>query len=939
MTKYIKFPGLTGALLCLLSLASFAQSAAPEDTAKKERTAADMGAEEVFIPFASRTRAELNYAVSALRADQLAKVPTSNMSGLLIGRLSGLWVNWTGNLPGGTNLTHQVRGRSSYAGGSTPMVLVDGVVRDFEDMDINEVESVSVLKDAGALNWYGLGSGNGAILVTTKHGKANTRLITVDAQGGFQSASNLVKPLNSYEFATLYNQALTNVGQAPAYDATALAAYKDHTDLYLYPDNNYQDQFLNKSAPTQRYAVSFSGGSQRIRYFTTLSYFNQQGLLKHTKNDNYDSNYGYKRYNFRINLDYDVTESLSITLLSGLRSEVRNDVGDGASSVLNNISNLPPNAFPILNEDGTYGGTSIFQNNPMGQVQATGYSRTTTNVLLASIMAKQKLEFITKGLSANIFFSYDGYGNYGDGLSQNYSVVNKTVTPAQTYRTPAAIAYRTAAFQTNTKNNELWMGFDYDRAFSGNHKVVASVRVQQYVSAAVDRLDYRERMLTGRADYSYKQRYMIGFTGSYSGSENYADGHRYGFFPAISGGWLASDENFLKDSKTIGYLKVRGSVGRSGNIGPTYDANGNVVRLPYRTQFTRGAGPLLGSSFSTSTTAYLVAPAGNLATTWEKIDRLNVGADISLFKNSLSLSADYFNETRNDILGSPNLPGILGMSIAQVNNGKVSSQGADFTAVYNKQFGEVNIAFNGNLTYAKNTVLVRTVTNGLDGQSQVDRYVNSGHYYIAEGFFQDQAEIDASPKQTLSGLVVPGDIKYKDINNDKVIDAKDDVATDYTDIPRMYYGFGLNIRYKQFDLGTQFQGVEGRTINLNSQLRAGPNGFNKLMLDSWTPATAATAKYPRVGLTDNGNNTANSTFWLRSGDFLKLRTAELGYATPEKFNQRYRFKGARFFVSGYNLLTFSKLNDLGIDPETPTAGRGTSFPYVKTYAIGITVKI
>jgi hypothetical protein len=285
------------------------------------------------------------------------------------------------------------------------------------------------------------------------------------------------------------------------------------------------------------------------------------------------------------------------------------------------------------------------------------------------------------------------------------------------------------------------------------------------------------------------------------------------------------------------------------------------------------------------------------------------------------------------------LPGILGMSIAQVNNGKVSSQGADFTAVYNKQFGEVNIAFNGNLTYAKNTVLVRTVTNGLDGQSQVDRYVNSGHYYIAEGFFQDQAEIDASPKQTLSGLVVPGDIKYKDINNDKVIDAKDDVATDYTDIPRMYYGFGLNIRYKQFDLGTQFQGVDGRTINLNSQLRAGPNGFNKLMLDSWTPATAATAKYPRVGLTDNGNNTANSTFWLRSGDFLKLRTAELGYATPEKFNQRYRFKGARFFVSGYNLLTFSKLNDLGIDPETPTAGRGTSFPYVKTYAIGITVKI
>ncbi|MCK7554734.1 TonB-dependent receptor plug domain-containing protein [Chitinophaga sedimenti] len=394
MTKYIKFPGLTGALVALFSLATYAQqNTAPEDTATQQRTT--YGDEEVFIPFATRTRAELNYAVSALRYDQLSKIPTSNMSGLLIGRLSGLWVNWTGNLPGGGNLTHMVRGRSSYAGGNTPMVLVDGVVRDFEDMDINEIESVSVLKDAGALNWYGLSSGNGAILVTTKHGKANTRQITVDAQGGFQVAANLIRPLNSYDFATLYNQALTNVGQAPAYNATALEAYKNHTNLYLYPDNNYQERFLNKSAPTQRYALSFSGGSQRIRYFTTLSYFNQQGLFKHTKNDNYDSNYGYKRFNFRINLDYDVSESLSVTLLSGLRSEIRNDVGDVASSVLNNISNLPPNAFPILNEDGSYGGTSIYQNNPLGQLQSTGYSRTTTNVLLASIMAKQKLHFIT----------------------------------------------------------------------------------------------------------------------------------------------------------------------------------------------------------------------------------------------------------------------------------------------------------------------------------------------------------------------------------------------------------------------------------------------------------------------------------------------------------------------------------------------------------------
>ncbi len=891
----------------------------------------------IEIPFGTRSREELNYAQSSLRYNQLSKVPISNLSGLLAGRLSGFLFRWTGNQPGGGNVSYQIRGRSSYAQGSSPAFLVDGIERDFEDMDISEIESVTVLKDAAGLNWYGLNGGNGAILVTTKRGKVGQNLISFDAQGGFQSASNLIKPLNSFDFATLYNRGLTNAGQAPAYNDAALEGYKNHTDPYLYPDNNYLDRFLNKRASTQRYALTFSGGNNRVRYFSSVSYFNQQGLFKETETPNYDSNYGYKRYNFRINLDYDVTKTLTLTLLAGLRSEVRNDVGDGTSTVFSNLYNLPPNAFPILNADGSYGGTSLFQNNPLGQLQATGFSRTTTNILLASIMADQKLDFITKGLSANLFFSYDGYGNYGDGLSENYAVFNQTVTPVQTYRTPAVIAYRTAAFQTNTKNNELWFGLDYNRTIATDHQIKANVRAQQYVSAAVDRLDYRSRMLVGRADYSFKQRYMLGFTGSYSGAENYAPGRRFGFFPAVSAGWLISKEDFLKDVSVISYLKLRGSYGRSGNIGPTYDANGNVVRLPYRTLFTRDAGPFLGSTFSTSTTARLVSPAGNPLTTWEKIDRLNLGTDVDFFKGAFSLSFDYFDEKRTDILGPANLPGIVGIAIAQVNSGKVSSKGFDASETFNKKIGEVLISANANFTYAKNVILERT-ENVLPNQSTIGRYVNGGNYYIAEGIFQSQAEINASPRQTLSSLVVPGDLKYKDINNDNVIDANDAVSSDYTDIPKIFYGFGFNIKYKQFDFGAQFQGVEGRTVDLSDIMYAGPNGLNQLSLDTWTPATAATAKYPRVGISDNGNNTANSTFWLYSGDFLKLRSAEIGYSTPRSLNQRLRFKGARIFVSGNNIFSVSKLDDLDIDPETPNAGRFSSYPYVKTFAVGINVK-
>ncbi|SER97670.1 SusC/RagA family TonB-linked outer membrane protein [Pedobacter rhizosphaerae] len=939
MTRYIKCSGIILGIMCYLyTCTALAQNTIQQECVTGENgNLTDSTDKLIEIPFGTRSREELNYAQSSLRYNQLTKVPISNLSGLLAGRLSGFLFRWTGNQPGGGNVSYQIRGRSSYAQGSSPAFLVDGIERDFEDMDISEIKSVTVLKDAAALNWYGLNGGNGAILVTTKRGKVGENLISFDAQGGFQSASNLIKPLNSFDFATLYNRGLTNAGQAPAYNDAALEGYKNHTDPYLYPDNNYLDRFLNKRASTQRYALIFSGGNDRVRYFSSVSYFNQQGLFKETETPNYDSNYGYKRYNFRINLDYDVTKTLTLTLLAGLRSEVRNDVGDGTSTVFSNLYNLPPNAFPILNADGSYGGTSLFQNNPLGQLQATGFSRTTTNILLASIMADQKLDFITRGLSANLFFSYDGYGNYGDGLSENYAVFNQTVTPVQTYRTPAVIAYRTAAFQTNTKNNELWFGLDYNRTIATDHQIKANVRAQQYVSAAVDRLDYRSRMLLGRADYSFKQRYMLGFTGSYSGSENYAPGRRFGFFPAVSAGWLISKEDFLKDASVISYLKLRGSYGRSGNIGPTYDASGNVVRLPYRTLFTRDAGPFLGSTFSTSTTARLVSPAGNPLTTWEKIDRLNLGTDVDLFKGAFSFSFDYFDEKRTDILGPANLPGIVGIAIAQVNSGKVSSKGFDASGTFNKKIGEVLISTNANFTYAKNVILERT-ENVLPNQSTIGRYVNGGNYYIAEGIFQSQAEINASPRQTLSSLVVPGDLRYKDVNNDNVIDANDAVSSDYTDIPKIFYGFGFNIKYKQFDFGAQFQGVEGRTVDLSDIMYAGPNGLNQLSLDTWTPATAASAKYPRVGISDNGNNTVNSTFWLYSGDFLKLRSAEIGYSTPRSLNQRLRFKGARIFVSGNNIFSISKLDDLDIDPETPNAGRFSSYPYVKTFAVGINVK-
>lgn len=903
--------------------------------------------EIVDIPFGKRTRRELNYAVSAFKTDDFPKIPVSNLSSMLAGRFSGLLVQQTGSQPGTENLTFQVRGKSSYAQGSNPVLLVDGVERDFSDMDLNEIESVTVLKDAAALNWYGLIGGNGVILVNTRHGRANQNFINFDIQGGFQKVENLIKPLNSYNFATLYNQGLTNAGQAPAYDQAALTAYQNQSNPYLFPDNNYIDRFLNKTAPVQRYAVSLGGGSEKIRYFTNISYYDQNGLFKNTQTDDYNSNTNYKRYNFRVNLDYEVTKTLSFSLLAGVRSERRTDPigggGGGSAAVLTSLFTLPPNAFPILNQDGTYGGTSVYQTNPLGQLQNSGVYKAITNVLQATISAKQKLDFVTPGLSANVFFSYDNYGNYTYGFTQNYAVTNQTLTPAQTFRTPAVLAYQFAGFGTSTKNNEVWAGFDYDRT-TGDHKINASARAQQGTSAAVDRIDYNERLYVGRVDYGFKNRYFLGFTGSYSGSENYAPGRRFGFFPAGTIGWLASDEDFFKSVKAISYLKLRASYGRNGNIGPTYDANGNLVRLPYRALFTRGAGPILGSSFSSTTTAYEVSPTGNPLTTWEKINRLNVGADLGFFDNAINLSADYFNETRTDILGSSNLPGILGVGVSSVNSGKVNSKGVDMNVIYTKNFKSLNVSLNGNFTYAANKLLEQSLPGIISYQSplgyNIGNVTSSGtkRFYVSDGLFQSQDEINASPKQSLSGLVVPGDIKYKDINGDNVIDSRDAVATNYTDIPNVYYGFGFNISYKLFDISTQFQGVSGRTVDIRPVVYAGPNALNQLSLDAWTPATAATAKFPRTALSDNANNNASSDFWLRSGNYIKLRTVELGVTLPQRLTYKLHMQRARFFVGGYNLLTFSKLKDYGIDPETTMAGRAGNYPYLKTYTLGLNVK-
>ncbi|MBA2762351.1 MAG: SusC/RagA family TonB-linked outer membrane protein, partial [Segetibacter sp.] len=590
----------------------------------------------VEIPFGIRKKREITSSISSYNTSNLPQIPISNLINSFSGRIPGLYVQQTDNRPGNDNANIFVRGRSSY-GSSAARILVDGVQRDFQDMDLNEIESVTVLKDAAALAWYGLRAGHGVVLVTTKKGSATRSSINLDIQGGVQQVEKIIKPLGSYQFASLYNEARLNDNAAPVYDDAALAAYQNGSNPYKYPTNNFINDFLNKTSAVQRYVLSADGGNNTLRYFVLLSYFDQGGIFKGAKSDDFNSNTGFKRFNFRGNIDFDVNKNLTITLNSGGRSENRLNPGDNANTFLSALYNTPPNAFPILNENGTYGGTTDFRNNPLGMLKDRGYNTVIDRVLLASVNAKQKLGFLTKGLSATVYYSYDVSGTYSAGLNRDYEIYDFNTSPTQLFRTKTPLGYRSAAFTNNNRRNELWAGFDYERVL-GNHSIKASVRGQRYVDASPERLDFRGQGVSGRVDYGYKEKYYLGVVTSYTGSENFPPHKRYGFFPAVSAGCVVTEEKFLKASNVLSYLKLRASTGKAGssNIG------GN--RFPFESFYARntgGGGYTFGTGFSATPSAN-ESSLGNPEITWETFKISNAGVEMKLFSNSLSLTAEVY---------------------------------------------------------------------------------------------------------------------------------------------------------------------------------------------------------------------------------------------------------------------------------------------------------
>lgn len=900
--------------------------------------------DNVYLPFAVRKKRTVSASISTIKSDQLPQLPLSTLTNSLSGRLPGLYIKQSGTRPGTDDASFLVRSRSSYNSGQSPLVLVDGVERDFVNMDLNEIEGISVLKDAASLSWYGMNGSNGVVYVTTKRGDAVKTRVTFDAQGGVQAPVNITSPLNSFQFATQFNQIASNSGLPPVYDQSSLNAYQSRSDLLNFPDNNFVNRFVKDVAPVQRYVATVSGGNAFAKYFTLVSMFKQDGLYRDAQASDYNTNSNYKRYNFRTNLDLHINKSLDVKLDVGGRVENLQYNTAGNGTFLNTIYNTPANAFPLINADGTFGGNALFRNNPLAMLTSNGNNNDLSRTLLATLDVKHKLDFITKGLTANAFYTYDITSAYTYGFSQNYEIYAPTGGGAfQRFGTATPLQYKTSDFNSNVRANEFWGGLDYDRTF-GKHNFNFSTRLLRSVNAAPGRLDYRRQAISNRLSYSLSNKYFADAVVSYAGSESFAVGKRFGVFPALSAGWILSEENFLNKIKAINYFKIRGSYGIVGND------DLNIRRFAYNNYFTRSSG---GYTFGTGYTG--VSGAGEVVLanpnlTWEKAAKSSVGFDGKFFKQSLQVEFDVFHENRKDLLTTDLLPNIIGQSLSLVNNGEAQYKGFETSLAYQKKFNKVTVGINGNFTKAKSKIISINEEPGLPSYQKqagfsLGSVIQDGNFLrrflVSDGLFQSQAEINAAPAQRFSGLVRPGDIRYKDQNNDNVIDNLDFIMTNFSDIPDTYYGFGTTVNYSNFDLSAQFQGVSGRTIQINNLINstnASAGYVNQFSPQSWTPATASTAIYPLVALNNRGNNTQNSDFWLRSGDFLKLKNLEVGYTLTDATAKKLKLNSLRFYVSGFNLLTFSKVKDLPIDPEIPTAGFNSDYPYITTFSAGVNLK-
>lgn len=878
-------------------------------------------------------------AVSSVRGNEL-KSFVPNIANMLNGRIPGLVVQQWGCEPGADSPAMNARGVNTYGSGTGLFIVIDGFQSTeayFQQLTPQEIESITLLKDASATAIYGSKGANGVLLITTKRGTSDKIKINFSIQSGFQQPLRLPEFLGAYDYATLYNEALVNDGKSPFYTPMDLEAYKTGNDPIFHPDVDWYGTILRKAAPITNYNFTASGSNEYFRYFVLLNVLDDRSLYRKAGNvSDFSKNGTYTRYNFRTNIDVKLSKRLqgAITLGGTIEDKTNPGTSENTSGMFDLMSSIAPNAFPVYVSTGMYGGNSMYSN-PLGDLMQTGYTSYNGRSLQAIFQLKGDLGFITPGLSVNGAVGFNTYFKSYSKKSRQYARYSVDRDNAD------EIIYTTYGQNTSLAGDEssssqwrdysLQASLNYNRTFNGLHNIDAIYlgSYNDYVVTGTD-LSYKNIAMGGRVTYSYDKRYIGEFSFGYNGTENFPKGHRFGFFPAGSLGWILSNEAFLKGNPILNYLKLRASYGIVGND--------NIGGIRYMfDQYYDGYGYHLGNSNNVQD-GLVQGKLANPDVTWEKEKKFNVGFEATLV-NKIDVSFDYFIQKRSNILSQPyrTVPDYLGISRPDINIGKVDNKGLETSIRYN-EIGKKDLTYfvETSLWYAKNKVVYNAeAIQENEYLYGTGRIVGQPFVLEAIGFFKDEDDILKSPTQTFTD-VRPGDIKYKDQNKDGKIDSNDYYPIGYTSMPQITLGLHGGITFKGFDMDIFFQGAANRTVYCGGKYyHAFQNDgkISSIALGRWTPETAETATYPRLSSENNLNNYQASSFWQKNGNFLKLRSLEIGYTLPFQLSRKINLEKVRIFANGTNLFSLDHMDGF-TDPETMSG-----YPALRIISFGLSIQL
>lgn len=915
--------------------------------------------EVVVVGFGAQKKASVVGAVQTVKASEL-RSPSSTLSNSFAGRIAGVVAVQRGGEPGADGANFWIRGISTFASNTSPLVFIDNVevsIGDLNALSPEVIEGFSILKDATATALYGARGANGVMLITTRNGKDMEKArINIRVQNSFTQPTKTVKVADGIDYMIARNDAVLNrtPNAQPYYSEEVIEGTRKQLNPYIYPNVDWENYLFKDFTTTQSANVNVTGGGKRVTYFLSGTLNNDNGMLKKDSKNNFDNNINQLRLSLQANVGVNLTSTTKANVR--LNAQVLDYSGSaaGTDAIYQGIFEAPPVMFaPVLpaqngedyilfgNRNG--GPVSGRYRNPYAEM-VRGYSEKNESTMIASLDLEQDLKFIVPGLKAkglisfknwattNVVRSFDPYfygiKDYEQGANGEYTYTYEAITKGS------------KALSTSTSNGgdrllNYQLSLDYAQTFADKHNVGAMLVYLQRdynQNAPADfyaTLPVRNQGIAGRVTYGYDDRYMIEANFGYNGSENFGEGKRFGFFPSVAIGYNISNENFfIPLRKVISNLKIRGSYGKVGN-------SSTDSRFPYLTYVNlSGASYTFGNNWQNTGTGAIITRYGAAGARWETGIKADMGVELNLF-NSLNITFDWFTETRKDIFMRRNIvpaeSGITGDLRPYANLGKVKNQGVDLNIEYNKAFSrDLIVSLKGSFTYAKNTLLEADEPSYPEEEayrSEIGKPLNRYTGLIAMGLFKDEADVENSPEQTFSPNLKPGDIKYKDLNGDGKIDSNDMTEIGDPTVPQIVYGFGGSVQYKSFDFSVFFQGVAKTSLmmqNIHPFTSDQTTLLDFIAKDYWTEENPnPNAEYPRlISNLDSHNNFMNSTYWLRSAAFLRLKNVEIGYT----------YKVARLFISGQNLLTFSPFKHW--DPELG-GGKGLTYPNLRVATIGL----